>query len=90
LHRLDHHRRGISVDPLERSVIAERQVRHAGQQRLEWVAEDGVAADRKCAEGVAVEGSFEGDELGASGVLASHLQRSLDRLCAAVREVCHG
>ena len=87
LHRLDDHRGHRVVDARQRRRVIERQELDAGQQRLEGLPIDRVAADGQRPEGVAVERAVEGHETRAAGELARRLQRAFHRLGAAVGEV---
>ncbi len=64
-------------------------LRHAGeseQQRLERIAELGRTAGRERADREPVERVLQGDDPGAAGRRASHLQRGLDGFGARARE----
>src|SRR5581483_3555919 len=89
LDRLDDDGGGPLVDRGEPGRIVEGEERHAGEERLERRAVHRVAADREGAERVAVEAAVERHQAGAPGVLARRLERALDRLGAARREIDH-
>jgi hypothetical protein len=71
LHGLDHHGGRVAVDGVERRGVPEWQERHVRQERLEGRPVEGIAAERECAPGVAVEAAGEGDEAPPPRVLAA-------------------
>src|SRR4029077_10602678 len=66
--------------------VVEGNARNAGQVRPEAVGERGLAADGERSEGEPVESVLDADDPLALRSGAAELQRSLDRLRAAVRE----
>ena len=87
LHRLDNHRRDRRIDFRKRPLVVERQTQHRPGQRAERLAHQPISGQRKRAHRVAVIRPVERHESRASGELARHLKRTLDRFRPAVGEI---
>src|SRR5260370_36255491 len=87
LNRLDHDCCDSRIDPAERRLVTERQMRHRPHKCAERRAEHRIPGERERAHRVAVICAVERSESGTAGAFARGLERTNNRLSTAIGKV---